>query len=140
MLHPNIAPGVHQVAEPYVNWYIIEDDSGDLTVVDCGLPASWDSLLDSLPKLGRSLSDIKAVVLTHAHFDHVGFAEKLRSIRNIPVWVHEREVPNTQHPLSYEHERSRLWYSLNPTCMAAMATFIADGMLQTPAIRPVLVK
>ncbi len=52
----------------------------------------------------------RRVVLTHAHFDHMGFAERARTELGVPVWAHEREVPVTRHPLRYDHERSRQPY------------------------------
>src|SRR5262245_63604263 len=38
--------------------------------------------------MGRSLADVRALLLTHAHPDHVGFAERLRRERGVPVYVH----------------------------------------------------
>jgi glyoxylase-like metal-dependent hydrolase (beta-lactamase superfamily II) len=77
MLQTNVAPGVHRVEDAHTNWYLIEDE-GWLTVVDAGVPRSWDSLREALRELGRRASDIAALVLTHAHFDHLGFAERAR--------------------------------------------------------------
>ena len=111
MLHANVADGVHRIEDAYTNWYLIEDDDR-LTVVDAGVPGSWDSLQDALNQLGRRLSDIAAVVLTHAHFDHIGFAERARKTLGVPVYVHENDVPLTRHPLQYSHERSRAYYLL----------------------------
>jgi glyoxylase-like metal-dependent hydrolase (beta-lactamase superfamily II) len=110
-LTANVAQGVHRVEDAYTNWYLIEDD-GRLTIVDAGVPRSWDSLHDALQRLGRRASDVEALVLTHAHFDHVGFAERARAQLDIPVYVHENDVPLTRHPLQYGHERSRLPYFL----------------------------
>ena len=87
----DVAPGVHRVEDAYTNWYIVEDGD-ELTVVDAGVPTSWDSLLEAVKALGRRLEDIRALVLTHAHFDHVGFAEKARQRLDIPVYAHRREV------------------------------------------------
>jgi glyoxylase-like metal-dependent hydrolase (beta-lactamase superfamily II) len=109
MLHRNAAEGVHRVEDAYTNWYIVED--GDrLTIVDAGVPTSWASLHDALRELGRRADDIAALVLTHAHFDHVGFAEKARSELGVPVHVHENDAPLTRHPWRYEHERPRSFY------------------------------
>ena len=108
-LHRDDAVGVHRVEDSYTNWYLIED--GDrLTVVDTGVPASWASLLETLSRLGRSPATIEAVVLTHGHFDHLGFAERARSQLGVPVYVHSNDVPLTRHPWRYGHERARSLY------------------------------
>jgi glyoxylase-like metal-dependent hydrolase (beta-lactamase superfamily II) len=108
-LHANVADGIHRVEDSYTNWYIVEED-GRLLVVDAGVPSSWDSLHSALDQLGRRREDIEAVVLTHGHFDHVGFAEKARSELNVPVYVHENDVPLTRHPWRYDFERPRSFY------------------------------
>ena len=38
--------------------------------------------------MGRTLDDVRALVLTHAHSDHVGFAERIRRERGVPIRVH----------------------------------------------------
>ena len=109
MLHAEAAPGVHRVEDDNTNWYIVEGEGG-LTVVDAGVPRSWASLQEALRRLGRRSADIRALVLTHAHFDHVGFAERARRELGVPVFVHENDVPLTRHPWRYDHERPRAWY------------------------------
>jgi glyoxylase-like metal-dependent hydrolase (beta-lactamase superfamily II) len=111
MLHADVADGVHRIEDAYTNWYLIED-GGRLTVVDAGVPRSWESLHDALRRLGRQASAVAAVVLTHAHFDHLGFAERARRELGVPVYVHENDVPLTRHPLQYGHERARAPYLL----------------------------
>jgi len=123
MFEPDVAPGVHRVADAYTNWYLIEDD-GLLTVVDCGVPTSWTSLHDALRRVGRALKDVAAVVLTHAHFDHVGFAERARRELGIPVHVPENDVPLARHPVRYDHERPRsLYLATHPRGLPIIATF-----------------
>src|SRR4051794_39368843 len=111
MLHPNVAEGVHRIEDAYTNWYLVEGDGGALTIVDAGVPTSWDSLHDALRRLGRRTEDLAALVLTHAHFDHVGFAERARRELGLPVHVHENDAPLARHPARYDHERPRLFYS-----------------------------
>ena len=104
MLTAEVAPGVHRVEDAYTNWYLVED-GGRLTVVDAGVPTSWDSFTSALGTLGRSTGDVQAVVLTHAHFDHIGFAERARSELGVPIRVHERDAELTRHPRAYARER-----------------------------------
>jgi glyoxylase-like metal-dependent hydrolase (beta-lactamase superfamily II) len=111
MLSRDVAPGVHRIEDSFTNWYLLEGDDG-LTVVDAGVPRSWESLLAALRELGRTRDDIRAVVLTHAHFDHVGFAERARRELQVPVHVHENDAPITRHPWRYDHERARTPYFL----------------------------
>ncbi|HET7483143.1 MAG TPA: MBL fold metallo-hydrolase, partial [Actinomycetota bacterium] len=136
MFHRDVAKGVHRVEDSYTNWYLIEED-GKLTVVDCGLPGSWSSLLDALDRLDRSLSDIEAIVLTHGHFDHIGFAERARRELGIPVYVHENDVPLTKHPRSYSRLRSPAAYLIKPRALPIVASFVRMGALWPRAIAEV---
>jgi glyoxylase-like metal-dependent hydrolase (beta-lactamase superfamily II) len=111
MLFRDVAPGVHRIEDCYTNWYLLEGDDG-LTMVDAGVPSSWDSLRDALDELGRTTSDVRALVLTHAHFDHVGAAERVRRELQVPVYVHTNDAPLTRHPWRYDHERPRILYLL----------------------------
>src|SRR5262249_18170275 len=78
-----------------VNSYLVEEGGG-VTVVDAGLPGQWKDLLTELDSMGRSLDDVRAVVLTHGDVDHIGFAERLRRARGIKVWVSEADAPRAR--------------------------------------------
>jgi glyoxylase-like metal-dependent hydrolase (beta-lactamase superfamily II) len=125
MLEIAVAEGVHRVEDAYTNWYLIEENDR-LTIVDAGVPTSWQSFQEALPELGRSPSDVTAVVLTHAHFDHVGFAERARKELSIPVWVHEDDVPLTRNPMGYAHERGRAPYLANPAALPIMVSLLRN--------------
>jgi glyoxylase-like metal-dependent hydrolase (beta-lactamase superfamily II) len=135
MLYRDVADGVHRIGEPFVNWYLIEEN-GHLTLVDAGLPSSWRSLLEALNGIGRTPRDIEALVLTHAHFDHIGFAERARVELGIPVWVHENDASLTKRPWLYMSERSPLAYLGRKTLPIAYS-FIRAGAPRVGPIREV---
>jgi glyoxylase-like metal-dependent hydrolase (beta-lactamase superfamily II) len=82
-----IAPTIDRLTGGVTNFYLIED-AGKLTVVDAGTPADWDLLGRALTIRGKGLADVEAVLLTHAHADHTGFAERVRTQAAAEVWVH----------------------------------------------------
>jgi glyoxylase-like metal-dependent hydrolase (beta-lactamase superfamily II) len=90
-----VAPGIHRLTGGVVNFYLVEQ-SGGLTLVDAGTPGDWRLFLRALDRLGRRLDDLDAVVLTHAHPDHTGFAERARREGPASVWVHHDDVAGAQ--------------------------------------------
>ncbi|MEH3055388.1 MAG: MBL fold metallo-hydrolase [Patulibacter minatonensis] len=129
MLHANVAEGVHRIEDAYVNWYLVEDGDA-LTIVDAGHPASWGSLHRALRAIGRPPGEIEAVVLTHGHFDHLGFAERARRTFGVPVWAPTADQPLAAHPWRYDHERSRLRQAAtHPSFIRVFATMGAAGAL-----------
>ena len=95
-----IAPRIRRIGRGLVNSYLLET-AGEVTIVDAGAPSYFGDLPAELAAMGRSLEDVRAVVLTHGHSDHIGFAERIRRERGTPILVHELdaalargEVPN----------------------------------------------
>ena len=102
------APGVHRVANPLVNWYLLEGDDG-VTAIDAGFPPDYKRLRGWLGELGRD--DLRAVVITHGHVDHVGFAERARHELRATVYVPEGDVEIVRSPLPLARsERNPLIY------------------------------
>jgi glyoxylase-like metal-dependent hydrolase (beta-lactamase superfamily II) len=87
-----IAPGIRRVGtNSIINAYLIEE-AGAVTVIDAALSGSYRDLPGEVAAMGRTIGDIHALVLTHGHSDHIGFAERLRSERHVPIWVHEADA------------------------------------------------
>jgi glyoxylase-like metal-dependent hydrolase (beta-lactamase superfamily II) len=101
-----IASGVWRLGTELVNWYLVAD-AGGVTVVDAGAPKYLPQLDVALARLGRSLGDVAAIVLTHAHSDHTGFAEALREETGVPVYVHADDESSPQRASSPGSVRRR---------------------------------
>lgn len=86
------APVVHRLGDELFNFYLVDTGEG-LVLVDAGLPAHWQSLVDKLREIGRALTDIRAVLITHGHLDHIGLAGRLRAEAGAEIWVHAADAP-----------------------------------------------
>jgi len=86
-----VAEGVHRLTNGVANFYVIAE-SGKLVLVDAGAPKDWALFTQAVQELGNVVGDLDAVLLTHAHSDHIGFAEKARVTTGAPVWIHEQDV------------------------------------------------
>src|SRR5207302_321639 len=69
------------------------EDGGRLTLLDAGLPGYWNRLLREVRAMGRRLEDIDAVLVTHSHPDHAGFAERARKEAGATVYAHRLDAP-----------------------------------------------
>jgi glyoxylase-like metal-dependent hydrolase (beta-lactamase superfamily II) len=132
VLTRDVAPGIHRVEHARTNWYLVEDGDA-VTIVDCGFPRSWGGLQSALSELGRSPGQVEAIVLTHAHPDHIGFAERARTEWHVPVWLHERDRSLSRHPFNYEKEHSPLRH-VSPYTLRTAAMMGAMGALLTKPI------
>ena len=131
-----VAEGVHRLEHAFVNVYLVTGDDGRVTVVDTGLPATWNLLGHALRRLGHRPSDIAAVVLTHAHFDHTGSAARAQSVLGVPIWLHGQDFEVAAHPARYAHENMRAWYPLRyPAALPILAAMVRAGALRVPGVR-----
>lgn len=62
---------------------------------------------------------LEAVILTHGHFDHMGFARRATQQPGLELWAHHGERSVVASPWHYDHERSRLPYFRNQAFVAA---------------------
>ena len=87
----SITDSLHFVGGDLVNWVVASSDDG-ATLFDAGLPGDRDDVLASLSELGFGAGDVRAIVLTHAHVDHLGSAIWFAQTHGTPVFCHADEV------------------------------------------------
>ena len=75
-------------------------------------PSTGAAVVELLATLGRRPADIRALILTHGHFDHVGFARGLKVSLGTPIWVHGADRTLAAHPYRYRPERNRVVFTL----------------------------
>ena len=67
--------------------------SQDFSMVDAGLMGKGDYKIQSIQKLGIKLSDVKRIIMTHTHLDHIGCLKEIRAqIPHAELWIHEEEA------------------------------------------------
>jgi glyoxylase-like metal-dependent hydrolase (beta-lactamase superfamily II) len=142
-----IAPGIHRIGgNSMINSYLVEQ-AGEVTIVDAGVPGYYKDLDRELAAMGRTPADVRALILTHGHSDHIGFAERLRRERRVPVSVHEAdaalargEVPNPAKgygPVRLGPFLGFLWFTLlhgglRTPKLQEVATFGDGATLEVP--------
>lgn len=61
------------------------------TLIDCGEKTDklWNALINGLKINGLGIDDIERVIITHAHLDHIGMANKITQHSKATIWVSE---------------------------------------------------
>lgn len=89
-----VAPGVWGMKDVFVNIYAVNNPSDNSWVlIDAGLKWSAPKIRKMAEILFGEGSKPSAIVLTHAHFDHVGSLVKLAEEWDVPVYAHHLEIP-----------------------------------------------
>jgi glyoxylase-like metal-dependent hydrolase (beta-lactamase superfamily II) len=71
--------------------YLIEDAAG-LTLVDTSTASASEGILSAIGELGRQPEDLRTIVATHYHHDHIGNAATLVARTGAALCAHEAEV------------------------------------------------
>jgi glyoxylase-like metal-dependent hydrolase (beta-lactamase superfamily II) len=88
---PEVAEGVYRLGTRWINFYLVAE-GGEFTMIDAGYPGYWKYLAAGIDALGATPDAIRAVIVTHHHADHVGIAERVRSIGGARVLAGEGDA------------------------------------------------
>ena len=75
-------------------------DGKDWVLVDAGVPFTSTFILKYTKKMFGTRKPL-AIILTHAHFDHIGALEALVKEWDVPIYIHEKEIPYLQGEKNY---------------------------------------
>ena len=91
-----IAPGIWRIPAArfdFVNIYALVDDDGQVTLVDTGFKSGPAKAAAGLRAMGKSVTDVTRIVLTHAHGDHAGGAAALAAQAQASVAISAIDAP-----------------------------------------------
>ena len=83
---------VHIVPMGMANAYLIEDDDG-LTLIDAGFPNKQVAVFEVIHALGRSPGQLKHLIFTHGHPDHIGSAAAIVRETGARTYMHPLDIP-----------------------------------------------
>lgn len=131
-----VLPGVTLLGSKRINFYVIAEGR-HLTLVDCGFYGHLRYLEAWLEREGRRLGDVEAVVITHGHADHLGFAAIFAGL-GVPVLVPEPDLAlarTTRVRMPPERLR-RLLY--RPAVLRLFCEAAYDGVFGQPPVEHAL--
>ena len=124
-----LRPHLHRVGNDLVAVYLVDTPEG-VTVIDAGLAGQWSDFTAELAAMGRSVDDVRGVVLTHGDSDHIGFAERLRRDHGVPVYVHEADAARARGEVSTKPEWGHV--RIGPTAGFLWYAMRKNGLRTTP--------
>jgi len=122
-----VTPRVYAVHGTAVNWAVVKDGD-DLTLVDAGYPGDVGDVRASLAAVGGTL---RAVLVTHAHVDHIGGLPELLATYDVPVLASAPEAAHVRREhLEQAGPADVLRMAWRPRAWPWVAHLVAAGALR----------
>jgi glyoxylase-like metal-dependent hydrolase (beta-lactamase superfamily II) len=87
-----LTPRLHFIQFPVGHAYLWHDPDG-LTLIDTGLPGSAPLIAAAIHQAGYEPADLRHLVLTHFHPDHIGAAADIAGWGEVEVLAHHADAP-----------------------------------------------
>ena len=110
------APIVHPIFVPTkmslhtFNFYLVEIED-KLLLIDAGVDTDkcWQYFQDVLQKNEYTIEYIDAIILTHHHEDHIGLVNRIRAVKDMPLYAHEKGIPRLKREPTFLEKRIALF-------------------------------
>jgi len=86
-----VLPDLHQIELGRVNAFLLRGQDG-LILIDAGFPGDDAPILDAIHEIGHTPTDVRHILLTHAHVDHTGGLAALKEETGAVTWMHPRDA------------------------------------------------
>ena len=87
-----VIKSVHVIPMGMANAFLIEGDDG-LTLIDAGYPNKEVAVFDAIRGLGHSPDQLKHLIFTHGHPDHIGSAAAIVRETGARTYMHQLDIP-----------------------------------------------
>jgi len=104
------------------NCFLLRGDSAVL--IDTGGPKQAKKFAGHLRKIGVAPGDIKLIVITHGHFDHIGSAGDIKQMTAARLAMHERDRENLEKGLARFPPGVTTWGRMLNRTLSAFAPLI----------------
>jgi glyoxylase-like metal-dependent hydrolase (beta-lactamase superfamily II) len=92
MAMKRVIEGVHVVPMGYANAFLIDGDDG-LILIDAGFPGKEAAVFGAISEIGRSADQLKHLIFTHGHPDHIGSAAAIVRETGARTYMHPLDIP-----------------------------------------------
>lgn len=87
-----VASGIYQLGLGGVNVFFVEDDEGGLWLIDAGIEPGAERIGGGLRSLGRAPQELRGIVVTHLHGDHIGGLAAVKEHTGAEVWMQAEDA------------------------------------------------
>jgi glyoxylase-like metal-dependent hydrolase (beta-lactamase superfamily II) len=103
-----IIPGIHRIGSIRgANAYLVIGKD-EMLVIDTGMPGNAKRIAAYVEGLGKNVSNIKFIILTHADIDHIGSAAELKRMTGARLAIHADDAPILRGKQSFKTIRGPL--------------------------------
>jgi glyoxylase-like metal-dependent hydrolase (beta-lactamase superfamily II) len=125
-----IIEGIHRVDEAsanmaHANVYLLINGE-ELTVIDTGTSGNAQKTVEYIQKIGHKPTDVKTIILTHYHMDHMGSAKELKDLTNAKVAAHTEDADFVSGKKPFPKPKNILF--------RAVSTFVKPAPVQVDVI------